>query len=466
MSTVFYSWQSDLPNPTNRGFLGDVLERAVKAIRADGSLALDPRVDMDVQGVPGAPDIAAAIFGKIDRCAVFVADVSLVHGEDVARRCPNPNVLLELGYALHAVGPSRVVLLLNRRFGGPELLPFDLKQRSVVVYDLGEGEDKTAARQQLIDRLVRQVGASLRAYLEASPPAPVVDTLAAVIALVENAKPTRAARVLGEMRSIARALNDIAKAAPGHDDSAYASGFEQTVPHVECVARLSDVVAAADDSESARKLFQGFESVLMGYYPPRSASSYRRTDFDLMRVVGRELFLTFVAALLRHERWEMLATVLSQSLYIENPGWDATSAGHLSWHWLQNAPEQAREARLAQVRSRHLRGALAGVVPWTDLVAADLFLAIHSPNRMDGEPCWFPRALSDASKALPRFLLEVRDPHRAATIGRAIGVDGYDAFKKRVDEALAAAAKVDPMSPSGFHVNDLRVLLKRNVWQD
>src|ERR1043165_1253907 len=39
--TIFYSWQSDLPNSTNRGFIEDCLERAMKELRADEDLKLD-----------------------------------------------------------------------------------------------------------------------------------------------------------------------------------------------------------------------------------------------------------------------------------------------------------------------------------------------------------------------------------------------------------------------------------------
>ena len=66
-ATVFYSWQSDLPNSTNRGFIGDCLERAIKELRADPNLQVDPCLDRDTQNVPGSPDIATTIFDKIDK---------------------------------------------------------------------------------------------------------------------------------------------------------------------------------------------------------------------------------------------------------------------------------------------------------------------------------------------------------------------------------------------------------------
>ena len=62
---VFYSWQSDLPNAANRGFIEQALENAVSGIAKDQSVAVEPVVDRDTQGVPGVPDISSTIFAKI-----------------------------------------------------------------------------------------------------------------------------------------------------------------------------------------------------------------------------------------------------------------------------------------------------------------------------------------------------------------------------------------------------------------
>ena len=116
-TTVFYSWQSDLPNSTNRGFIGDCLERAIKELKADPSLTVDPCLDRDTQNVPGSPDIASTIFDKIDKCGLFVCDVSIVNHNSSERPMPNPNVLIELGYAVKTLGWSRIVCIFNTAFG-------------------------------------------------------------------------------------------------------------------------------------------------------------------------------------------------------------------------------------------------------------------------------------------------------------------------------------------------------------
>jgi hypothetical protein len=110
--TVFYSWQSDLPSKTNRGLIEFALERALAAIGKNAQIDRAPRLDQDTSGVPGSPDIGATILGKIDAASAFVADVSVVSGAE-GRPSPNPNVLIELGYALKSLAPSRVIMVFN-----------------------------------------------------------------------------------------------------------------------------------------------------------------------------------------------------------------------------------------------------------------------------------------------------------------------------------------------------------------
>ena len=42
---------------------------------------------------------------------------------------PNPNVMLEYGYALDALGNQRLIGVFNKAFGKPDDLPFDLRHR-------------------------------------------------------------------------------------------------------------------------------------------------------------------------------------------------------------------------------------------------------------------------------------------------------------------------------------------------
>lgn len=148
-ATIFYSWQSDTRAAANRTLIEVALESAAARIRDDGSISVEPVVDRDTASVPGAPDIGNTIFDKIDASAAAVFDVTIVNPKG-ARPAPNPNVLIELGYALKALGPGRVILVQNTEFGVPERLPFDLRQRRVLTYASPEdASSRVEARSKL-----------------------------------------------------------------------------------------------------------------------------------------------------------------------------------------------------------------------------------------------------------------------------------------------------------------------------
>jgi len=182
MATVFYSWQSDTPSNVNRTFIEKALEAAIDRVRSD--LTLDAAVrevpiqlDKDTQGVPGSPPIAATILEKIETCSAFVADLTFV-GESLAtlqtlrsagpRFFPNPNVLLEYGYAFRCHGHGRMISLLNTAFGEShaENLPFDLRHlRWPIKYHLGSNADK-ADRKAAFEPLVASLAGALKLILE------------------------------------------------------------------------------------------------------------------------------------------------------------------------------------------------------------------------------------------------------------------------------------------------------------
>ncbi len=177
-ATIFYAWQSDTPSGTNRSFIEKAIGAAVKRLRADATLEfaereLEVTIERDTRGVPGSPPIAATILDKIDKCAVFVADLTFVGesltGLTVGRRLfSNPNVLLEYGYSLKTHGHSRIIAVLNTAFGPAphfDQLPFDLRHlRRPIEYRLGP-DDAAAQKKAAFDALVAEFVSALRLIL-------------------------------------------------------------------------------------------------------------------------------------------------------------------------------------------------------------------------------------------------------------------------------------------------------------
>jgi hypothetical protein len=160
---VFYSWQADLPSRANRSFIEECLERAARAIRADDSLSVEVRIDRDTADVGGSPAIAETILKKIAAAEIFVPDVSIVARTESGKCCPNPNVLLELGYAVSELGWDRIIMVMNTAFGPVTDLPFDLRGRRVLPYlvEPGAGAPKAEQRRKLEAQLTEAMAAIL-----------------------------------------------------------------------------------------------------------------------------------------------------------------------------------------------------------------------------------------------------------------------------------------------------------------
>jgi hypothetical protein len=185
--TIFFSWQSDTPRNVGRGLIERALERAVGAIGVDSEVEEAVRdsleVDRDTRGVSGSPPIVDTIFKKIDSAAVFVADLTFAGRRPDGAPIPNPNVLIEYGWALKALGHGRIVSVMNTAFGNPSdnEMPFDLRHlRHPIQYDCPASADETtrktvrAALAKRLEGAIKTVVNSdeFKASLPQSPEAP------------------------------------------------------------------------------------------------------------------------------------------------------------------------------------------------------------------------------------------------------------------------------------------------------
>jgi hypothetical protein len=153
---IFYSWQSDLPNNKNRGFIQDCIEAAVKEIQQE-RIHLEIAIDRDTQGASGTPDIVATIFSKIEAANIFIADVSIINAGTEGRKTPNPNVLVELGFAAKSIGWENIICVFNSETGEVEELPFDLRFRRPLIYKIEDVSNKTKDRKMLAKQLQKEI---------------------------------------------------------------------------------------------------------------------------------------------------------------------------------------------------------------------------------------------------------------------------------------------------------------------
>lgn len=128
-------------------------------------------LDHDTKGEAGLVEIVSTIFRKIEDCQIFVADITPISvitvGAAKRKVIPNPNVMLELGYAMREAGPQRVITVANLAFGGePEEMPFDLRhRRGAITYHLENAKDPSIdkIRKDLVKQLVAAITTNLAA---------------------------------------------------------------------------------------------------------------------------------------------------------------------------------------------------------------------------------------------------------------------------------------------------------------
>ena len=183
MPTIFYAWQSDSPNRTNRAFIRRALGEAVTILNANLTIEETLDIDQDTQGVPGSPPVAETILKKISEADIFLGDVTLVAVVDKlktedgaapsAKRYPNANVMIELGYALGKHGPERVLGVMNEQFGLAKDLPFDLGHRRHPIRFALTHSDDAQTRREVRRELVVNLGRAISAVLTVAtkPPA-------------------------------------------------------------------------------------------------------------------------------------------------------------------------------------------------------------------------------------------------------------------------------------------------------
>lgn len=136
--TIFYSWQMSTEVADNKKKILNNLENAVNKLKKDG---FEIVIDEDSRNTTREDSIDYIILKKIPNCDFFVGDITPVAKDYKGKPIPNPNVMLELGYAVKAIGWSRCLLVWNEKYGDMIHAPFDVRNRSIIPYNSTSSND-------------------------------------------------------------------------------------------------------------------------------------------------------------------------------------------------------------------------------------------------------------------------------------------------------------------------------------
>lgn len=135
---VFYSWQSDkkdVSQKIERALRNKFNEMSKKGIYIELVKATD--------GISGSRILEEMILENIRRCDFFIADLTPVTKHTTAdgktKLVPNPNCMLEFGYALRHFNPECVVVYMQLEDDDNHYeLPFDLNHRTYNHFKAGD----------------------------------------------------------------------------------------------------------------------------------------------------------------------------------------------------------------------------------------------------------------------------------------------------------------------------------------
>ncbi|MFA6430341.1 MAG: hypothetical protein WC229_02335 [Candidatus Paceibacterota bacterium] len=435
--TVFYSWQSDLPNGTNRTLIENALKEAAKEIGDDSDTDIEPVIDRDTQGVAGAPNIATAIFEKIDSADLFVADVSII-GSAKKRAVPNPNVLIELGYALKALRHERIILVFNNAFGKVERLPFDLRMHRTLTYSCTESvTDRSEIKKDLIKDFKSALLVGFSHVASKKTATPIID-------IIKNNTPSKKIELRTHLTSV---LNDLEKfQSPMKRDGGTVEELLASIPKTENISmefsKLIETIVLMNDMDSAKEVFQWFGKILTKYDPILEAGGQTwNCDGDYYKFMGHELFVNFVTLFLREEKWSELKELLKIPLQV-GPTQHHINGRKESWTKLsEHSPwildEGKTRGRVSPhgdlLKNRHENGELASVIPFKEFTETDFFLHLYGEGQTQDRYYgpWYPRSdiwLHDT----PKFVSEMVDYPTAIKICSVLQISDVDELKRRL----------------------------------
>ena len=164
---IFYSWQSDLDDKTNRAAIRKALKQA--AIEIEASLGnIEIEIDEATRGLPGAPNIPMAILEKISNSHIFIADITTINAGSAGKTTPNPNVVFELGFAVCNLGWDRTILLFNEAIGklGTDV-PFDFDKHRITPFSFST---EPSAKQMAA--FVKTLSFAITTIVKIDPPRP------------------------------------------------------------------------------------------------------------------------------------------------------------------------------------------------------------------------------------------------------------------------------------------------------
>ncbi|MFH1371092.1 MAG: TIR domain-containing protein [Planctomycetota bacterium] len=268
------------------------------------------------------------------------------------------------------------------------------------------------------------------------------------IEAVENKQPNQILAVRkfmdGVMAELDTSKPDFSK--EGERDDFLVESINQTMQVIINFAQLGKSIAMMNASEPALILYKSFDKILSHYWVPSQYSGViPEDDFDFYKFIGHEFFVTLISIFITEDRWEIIANILEEEIYIKNI--ERAQGGIVSFPYISKKVRllDHRNKRLGLnrvsihadiLKERHSTGELAGIVPFDQFMNADYFLFLRGEfekpdtNRRTAWNAWSTIFLQE----IPFYLLHATRKNYAEKLLRPLGIDTIEKFRSKLLE--------------------------------
>ena len=163
---LFFSWQNDRKD--TKAIINSALNKAKSKLKAEG---IELFIDQDTRERVGKRNIDTEVLEKIRKCDIFVADLTPIttlmpkSKHELPKHMPNSNVMYEYGYALHAKGENRMIVLASlekEKDEHIEFMPFDINHDTITLFT---DENSLGALTGWIRRIIEEVDKERKAFI-------------------------------------------------------------------------------------------------------------------------------------------------------------------------------------------------------------------------------------------------------------------------------------------------------------
>lgn len=234
-----------------------------------------------------------------------------------------------------------------------------------------------------------------------------------------------------------------------HRDDAIVAQIEAATPITYSFIEAALLAGKYGSNEAADALYRFFGKVYPLYDIPRGFSgSFYETDFDGFKFLGFEMVVGLVAALMKHDRWDIIGRLLSQDVFADTR--NGNRYVHISElssyveslnHFRNNRLKLNRLSVMADViKERFTKSRLSSLIDHIRFMEADYFLFMRTvcraqPSQVTGFliDVWCPRSCVFLHSP-PSYIVKAESKRFLSELAAAAGFENDSEFVERLQE--------------------------------